>query len=170
MLIKNTKALTNNKEVLTDIDIHIENNIIDYIGKDYPHTDNDIYEGKDRLVVPGFYNTHCHVPMTLLRNLGSNLPLDRWLKEKIFPTESKLTEEYVYYGSLLGIAEMLRSGVVSFNDMYYHSQKICDSALESGIMANISMDGFAYDERLNIAGQLDKNQLYDFYNQYNNKK
>lgn len=75
--------------------------------------------GRGKLLMPAFYNAHAHVPMTLLRGRGDNLPLDRWLNEAIFPFEAHITEDATYHATLLGIAEMLRFGVVSFTDMYF---------------------------------------------------
>jgi len=169
MIIKNTNVLLENKGIVKNVDIHIKGDTIDYIKKSgsLVINDNDIFNGKDKLVMPGFVNTHCHVPMTLLRNLGQNLPLDKWLTEKIFPKEANLLEEHIYYGSLLGIAEMIKSGVTSFNDMYYFSDKICEAALVSGINANIALDGFAFDDNLNSKFSTTENQLRSFYENFN---
>ena len=57
--------------------------------------------------------------MTLLRGYAENLPLQRWLNEKVFPFEDKLGDEAAYYGTLVAIAEMLAAGTVSFSDMYF---------------------------------------------------
>ncbi|MDR0915738.1 MAG: amidohydrolase [Oscillospiraceae bacterium] len=107
---------------------------------DAPPSDyrGEIIDGTDRLLIPGFYNTHCHVPMTLLRGYGEGLPLQRWLNERVFPFEERLTDEDVYYGSLVGIAEMLASGCVSFTDMYDHCESIAQAVVETGIKANLS--------------------------------
>jgi 5-methylthioadenosine/S-adenosylhomocysteine deaminase len=76
--------------------------------------------------------------MTLLRGYGEGLPLDRWLTERVYPFEGRLTAEDVYWGTLVGVAEMLRSGVTSFTDMYDFCDSICRSVELSGIKANIS--------------------------------
>ena len=54
----------------------------------------------------GFYNVHSHAPMTLLRGYAENLPLQRWLGEKVFPFEDKIDDEAAYYGTQLSIAEI----------------------------------------------------------------
>ncbi len=100
---------------------------------------------KDRLMLPGFVNAHCHVPMTLLRGYAEELPLQRWLEEKIFPAEDRLFPRAVYCGSLLGIAEMLASGVTSFSDMYYFCEDIAKAVLDSGIKANLSRSTVCFD-------------------------
>ena len=98
----------------------------------------EVYDGRGKLALPGFYNLHSHVPMTLLRGYGEGLPLKTWLFERIFPFEALLTEEDCYWGSLLGIAEMLASGTVSFSDMYLLTPGIAKAVTESGIKANLS--------------------------------
>ena len=81
------------------------------------------------LALPGFINTHCHVAMTLMRSLGSGLPLSSWLNRVVFPAEKKLTPQYVKAGALLGIAEMLKNGITSFSDMYYFCDAIGEAVL-----------------------------------------
>lgn len=112
---------------------------IRYLGTDKPpEAARRTIDGSHRLLLPGFVNTHCHVPMTLLRGYGEGLRLQDWLYTRIFPFEGKLTGDDVYYASLLGIAEMLRSGVSSFTDMYFECDRIIEACTESGIKANIA--------------------------------
>lgn len=86
---------------------------------------------------PAFYNLHTHIPMSLLRGWGEGLPLQRWLEEKMFPFEATLTEEEAYWGTLLSIAELLRSGCCAFTDMYFLDKAIVKACQESGIKANL---------------------------------
>ena len=79
----------------------------------------EICDGDLKLLMPAFYNTHCHVPMTLLRGYGEGLPLQRWLNEKIFPFEAKFLPPEKYAGAALGSLELLKSGCVSISDMYF---------------------------------------------------
>ncbi|HZW97760.1 MAG: amidohydrolase family protein [Clostridiaceae bacterium] len=104
----------------------------------HPVSVTEVYDGSGKVLLPGLYNMHCHVPMTLLRGYGEGLPLKRWLREKIRPFEALLDAEDIYWGSLLGIYEMLASGVVSFSDMYMRLEGIFRAVLESGIKANIT--------------------------------
>lgn len=94
--------------------------------------------GTGTLLLPGFYNIHSHVPMTLLRGYGEGLPLSEWLFGKMIPFEQKLSDEDCYWGALAGIAEMIASGTVSFTDMYMHMPGIVRAVEESGIKANLS--------------------------------
>ena len=76
--------------------------------------------------------------MTLLRGYADDMPLMPWLQERIWPLEMKLVEEDVYWGTLLGIAEMIRGGVTCFNDMYHYFEATARAVVESGIRANVS--------------------------------
>ncbi|MBN2875973.1 MAG: amidohydrolase [Spirochaetales bacterium] len=122
---------------------------IDYIGVDRPTAtyDEEITLG-GHLLMPGLYNMHTHTPMTLLRGLGSGLTLDRWLREAIFPVEDRLTPDDIRVGTELALLEMLASGVVSFNDMYYMPEITADAVLSAGMKANLNRPivGFDKDE------------------------
>lgn len=103
-----------------------------------PRPDEIVYDGHEKLLVPGFADAHCHVPMVLLRGYGEGLPLQRWLEERVFPFEALLSDEDCYWGALLGIAELLASGCTTFSDMYMHLPGIIRAVEESGIKANLA--------------------------------
>jgi 5-methylthioadenosine/S-adenosylhomocysteine deaminase len=140
ILIHNITALTLiDKSVRKNISIAIEKGHISKIAPQIdPEGFDTVIDGNRKLIMPGFVNAHTHVPMVLLRGLGDDLPLQRWLEEAIWPTEAKLTDEAVYWGTLLGIAEMIRSGTTSFNDMYFYCDAIARAVLESGMRARLS--------------------------------
>jgi 5-methylthioadenosine/S-adenosylhomocysteine deaminase len=72
-------------------------------------------------LTPGFVNAHTHAAMTLLRGIGDDLPLMRWLTERIWPLEKALVSpEFVYDGGRLAALEMLRSGTTCASDMYFY--------------------------------------------------
>ncbi len=88
------------------------------------------------IVAPGFINCHVHVPMSIFRGLGDDLPLEKWLHEVIFPAEAKwINRETVYLGSLLSISEMLLSGVTTFCDGYFFEEQVAKAAVSCGIRA-----------------------------------
>lgn len=90
-------------------------------------------DGTRFAILPPFYNMHGHAAMTLLRGIDDDLPLDRWLRECIWPREGKLTPEDVYAGSRLAILEMIKTGTVFFNDMYFLQTQTARAAEEMGI-------------------------------------
>ena len=147
MLFSNCSILRPNGEILENAYLQVTDDKITYIGTKKPTRHIGIvYDYTNKLLLPGFINTHCHVPMTLLRSVGADLPLDRWLNEKIFPLEDKLNKDWAFSGTLLGIAEMLRSGVTSFSDMYFFGESRANAVLESGINANLCMGILCFDD------------------------
>ncbi len=84
------------------------------------------------LLMPGLVNSHAHTPMVLMRSAGDGLPLQRWLTEAVWPREAKLTPEDVWWGQTLGSIEMLRAGVTTTLENYFHEETILDAALITG--------------------------------------
>lgn len=139
MLFRNITLIDSDYQVRTGLNVLVRGKKIAYMGEDLPPVSGeDVYEGSGCLLLPGFFNMHCHVPMTLLRGYGEGLPLKRWLTEKMFPFEATLTADEIYWGAMLGIAELIAGGTVSFTDMYLNTDRIFDAVKESGIKANLS--------------------------------
>ena len=92
-----------------------------------------IIDGSRKAIIPGFVNAHAHSAMTLFRGVGEDVPLDQWLKERIWPYEAKLDEEMVYWGAKLACVEMIRTGTTTFNDMYWHLNGTLRAAEEMGM-------------------------------------
>ena len=110
----------------------------------------EVVECNGNLLIPAFYNTHCHAAMTLFRGYGEDLPLQRWLEERIFPAEEKLTHRAVYVATKWAIAEMLKSGIASFSDMYMFENAVGEAVLETGIKANLSRSIVSFDPDIDI--------------------
>lgn len=85
------------------------------------------------ILMPGMVDIHCHTPMVLLRGAGEGLPVDRWLREVMWPREAKLTAEDVRMGMLVGGAELLRNGITTSVEMYFHGQGVAEGADEVGL-------------------------------------
>jgi 5-methylthioadenosine/S-adenosylhomocysteine deaminase len=88
-----------------------------------------------RWLLPGFVNAHTHAPMTLLRGYADDLPLDRWLTERIWPLEAHLSDADIRAGTRLACAEMLAAGVTTFADMYVRMDAVADAVAEVGSRA-----------------------------------
>ena len=84
------------------------------------------------LLMPGLVNTHCHTPMLVLRGMGGDLPLMRWLQEVMWPAEGRLTAADVRVGMLAGCVEMLRSGTTTSVEMYFFTDAVVDAVLAAG--------------------------------------
>ena len=91
---------------------------------------------KGKVLMPGLINAHTHVPMTLLRGLADDLRLDVWLMGYMMPVEREfVSPEFVQLGTLLACAEQIRSGVTTFNDMYYFEEDVARAASQAGMRA-----------------------------------
>jgi 5-methylthioadenosine/S-adenosylhomocysteine deaminase len=99
---------------------------------------DEVVDAAGCIVMPGFFNAHSHSAMTLFRGYAEDLPLDRWLNERIFPIESALTPDDVYWGASLAAAEMIRGGTVGFADHYFHMDHVAQVAAESGLRASLA--------------------------------
>jgi 5-methylthioadenosine/S-adenosylhomocysteine deaminase len=84
------------------------------------------------LLMPGLVNAHSHSPMTLLRGQGEGLPLDRWLREVIWPREARIEAEDVFWGMSLAAAELLRFGVTTTVEMYFHDDLLAQAVDAAG--------------------------------------
>ena len=99
-------------------------------------TADKIVSGRGHMaVIPGFVNAHTHAAMTLLRGLGEESPLMEWLQTKIWPVEDKLTPEYIYWGTLGAMLEMLATGTTCFADMYFEMERVAEAVLGAGMKA-----------------------------------
>ncbi len=89
---------------------------------------------KGQYIMPGLVNAHTHVPMTLLRGLADDLRLDVWLMGYVMPTEREfVTPEFCRLGTGLACAEMIRSGITSFADMYYFEADVAKATADAGL-------------------------------------
>ena len=95
---------------------------------------------ENQLLIPGLINSHTHSPMSLMRGLADDLPLMDWLNNHIWPTEQKhISAEYVFDGSLLACAEMIRSGTTCFNDMYFFPEETARAVQQAGMRAKLGL-------------------------------
>lgn len=153
LLIKNVELLhTPNGDLYY---IAVEDNKITYVGKDMPENmqDAEIVDGKGKLATAGMVNTHGHVSMTLLRSYADDMELMDWLQNKIWPIEDKMNAQDIYWGAMLGIAEMLKGGTTCFADMYAFMENVARACAETGIRANIcrGLIGVAPDKDVKLA-------------------
>lgn len=141
ILIKNANIVTmdKNNSVFYNTDIVIHNNKIIKIGTVNEKSDFDkIIDAEDKIVMPGLINAHTHLSMSLLRNYSDDIEFWPWLTEKIWPIEDKIKAEDAYWASLLGIIEMIQSGITCFSDMYFFMEDTARAVCETGIRACLS--------------------------------
>lgn len=97
-----------------------------------------VIDAKGMVALPGFINCHTHAAMTLLRSYADDLPLMQWLSERIWPLENRLTGEDVYWGTMLCVLEMIKSGTTTFADMYFFMDDVAKAVRQSGMRASLS--------------------------------
>ena len=100
------------------------------------YSPEEIIDCQGKILMPGLINAHTHVPMTLLRGLADDLRLDVWLMGYMMPVEREfVSPEFVRLGTLLACAEQIRSGVTTFNDMYYFEEDVARATADAGMRA-----------------------------------
>ncbi|MBD3398337.1 amidohydrolase family protein, partial [Candidatus Micrarchaeota archaeon] len=91
------------------------------------------------LIMPGLINGHTHGAMSLLRGLADDLPLERWLNDYIFPTESRFVNpDFVNLGTRLACVEMALNGITTFADGYFFMEQSAQAAQDVGLRAVIA--------------------------------
>ncbi len=137
ILIKNAIIITQdeNRNVVRG-DILIDGNRISKVGVVNDSADT-IIDADGKAAMPGFINTHAHVAMSHLKAMLDDITLDKFL-ERTFKLDSERTEKGIYNSSLVGIAEMIDSGITSFHDLYYSEDVIAKAVRDSGIRGFLS--------------------------------
>ena len=149
ILIKNIAIVTQNKrrQIINRGAIVIESDIIEALGsnqtieKKYRRRAKKIIDGQGKIALPGLINAHTHLAMTLLRGYADDLPLEKWWFNHIYPAESKFTPKHVYWGSLLGTLEMIKSGTTCFTDFYYFQDQVAQASRRIGIRTVLGQAG-----------------------------
>ncbi|MFQ3660919.1 MAG: amidohydrolase [Chloroflexaceae bacterium] len=90
------------------------------------------------LAIPGLINCHAHTAMSLFRGVAEDVPIEAWFNEHIWPMETNLTAEDVYWGALLGIAEMIEAGVTCVADHYFSIEAVARAVEETGLRAHLA--------------------------------
>ena len=142
--IKNTVIIPMTEEnlIINGGEIHIEDSRIVFAGASGDAPPNwraeETIDAGGMVAMPGFVNCHTHAAMTLLRSYADDLPLMQWLEQRIWPLEEKLTGEDVYWGTMLCILELLKSGTTCFADMYFFMNDVARAVAKCGIRASLS--------------------------------
>ena len=139
ILFKNAKIL--NLDGIAKLDfgnVAIADNLITYVGKDIPNDNFDkIIDVGGNILMPGFVDTHCHSPMTILRSLKDDAKLDDWLFNNMIPAESKLTPKDMYWGEKLAVLEYLSAVITTIEEGYFFNDEICKALNECEFRARV---------------------------------
>lgn len=172
-LLKNGTVICFEQEkavVKKNCSIAVDGDTITYVGENPPADAYDtVRDMSAKIVFPGLYNCHTHSPMVLLRGVGSDLPLDKWLFGEVCPIEDNLTPEDISAGSYLALLEMLSCGTVSFSDMYFEPQTTADAVIAAGMKANISRPVQCFDPSENPKDSYRIKQSLELYDNYHGR-
>lgn len=151
-----------NDEIVNKSYLLVENNIIKGISSNIEEiSDYSIIMFNNSAIFPGLINTHNHLGMGIMRGFADDLPLMTWLNDYIWPTERKfLSGDFVYYSTLLSLAESIRSGVTCVNDMYFFANNAKMAIEKSGIRGYVGfgvLDNF--DKALKSADKFEESDL-----------
>lgn len=130
------------KENLITGDLAISDGRIAHVGK-IPSSfiADQIIDASSCIVMPAFVNAHTHLSMVLMRNYKDQGNLFQWLNE-IFPIEDKLNSDDIHAASIVGLAEMIKSGTVLFSDMYFFAYETARAVYQAGMKANLGFTFF----------------------------
>lgn len=171
ILFKNADILVkeDNFKVISNAYLAVDGDKISYVGTEKPMGEFDeIKDMNDKILMPGLINCHNHCPMVLLRGIGSDLPLQQWLFDTVFPIEDKLTAEEIKAGSELALLEMISGGTVSFSDMYFEPETTIRAVAESGMKANITRPVQSFDPNETPEQSYRMKEAIELYDRYNN--
>jgi len=157
ILFKNAKILDLDKACLEYGAVEVVDEIISRVGDFEWAQDYDrVINCKSNILMPGFVNTHCHTPMSLLRSINDDAPLDEWLFDNVLPAEGRLTPNDVYWGEYLGILEGVRAGITTIEEGYFHNDQVNRVVHESGIRARIGIGPAIQDNGISNVEYLEK--------------
>ena len=139
ILFKNANILNLDKKSGFDYGcVVVENDTIKFVGEFEPKDNYDkIIDVNGNILMPGFVDTHCHSPMTILRGIKDDAPLDEWLFENVIPCENKLTPQDIYWGEKLAVLEYVRAGITCIEEGYFCNDAILQALKECGMRARI---------------------------------
>lgn len=143
LLIKGATVITlNNKNQVFDGDVYVENGRIGALGDSLAGTKYkaaEVIDAHDRVLLPGFVQTHVHLCQTLFRGAADDLSLIDWLTRRVWPMEAAHTPESVYASARLGIAELIRGGTTCALTMetVHHTEAVFRAVEESGFRATV---------------------------------
>lgn len=156
-LFKNANIITHNGDIKNNLDVYVVEGKIQEIGENLTKNDCEIFDCTDKFITPGFVAMHAHSPMSIFKGIAEDVNIDDWFNKEIWPYESKMQDQDVYWGTKLACVEMLNNGITAFADHYFKSDIIAEACKECGIKADIAYTIFGFggncDEELKLAEQ-----------------
>lgn len=155
ILLKNSNVIDENGKFEKNLNIYIHNGKIEEISTESAKEDYESIDCTNFYITPGFVNLHTHSPMNIMKGIAEDISIENWFNEKIFPYESKLENEDVYWGAVVAAQEMINNGVTAFADHYFSQEAVYKAVEDTGIRGDIAPTIFGladdYEQQLNDA-------------------
>ncbi len=142
-LFKNANLIDHNGDVKTNQDLLVIDGKIAEIGENLV-VDGEIIDCTDKFITPGFVSMHCHTPMNIFKGIAEDVNIDDWFNKELWPYESKMQDEDIYWGAKLACAEMINNGITAFADHYFKGHLIAQACKETGIKGDIAWTIFGF--------------------------
>lgn len=124
---------------------------------------------KSHVLLPGLINAHGHAAMTLFRGYAEDTSLQSWLNDAIWPLEAKWVDDsFVRDGTRLAIAEMIRSGITCFADMYYYPEVVAEQVKQAGIRAQVAFPVIQFPNAWSASTEEGFHKGFDLHDSYRN--
>ena len=143
-LFKNANLINELGDVLTGKDMLISDGKIAEIGENLVCDDAQVIDCTDRFITPGFASMHNHSPMNIFKGIAEDVHIDDWFNRELWPYESKMQDEDIYWGAKLACAEMINNGITAFADHYFKGHLIAQACEETGIKGDIAWTIFGF--------------------------
>ena len=154
-------------ETLKGAFLGVDGDTICYIGSERPQEKYDTEKNMTgKLLMPGLINCHSHIAMTLMRGVGSGLPLQKWLFDTLFPIEDRLTPELITPAARYAMLELIAGGTTSFSDMYFFPWETLSAVRESGLRANLCRSVDCFDREQNAEDYFKVKQSIEMFEAY----
>lgn len=142
VLLKNASLIDEQGQCSTQRNVYISGGVIKAVREadkdDVSVAAAEIIDCSRYYVSPGIPNLHVHTAMNIFKGIAEDVTADAWFNEMIWPYESKMTDEDVYIGTMMGIAEMISNGVTVFADHYFGEEQVLKAVKETGIRGDLA--------------------------------
>lgn len=155
ILLKNGNVIDECGNLKNNLNIYISDGKIEKISDESELEDYEIIDCSNYFITPSFVNLHTHSPMNILKGIAEDISIDNWFNDKIFPYESMLEDEDVYWGAVIAAQEMINNGVTIFAEHYFSQESVYKAVVDTGIRGDIAPTIFGladdYNKQLNNA-------------------
>ena len=167
ILFQGAAVIGHDAAISSPCDILVEEGRIRKIAERICAPDAETVDCRGMYLSPGLPNLHTHSPMHILRGLAEDVSIEDWFNSQIWPYESKITEDDIYWGSMMACAEMIDHGVTAFADHYFSAPTVVQAAVRCGLRLDLAVTAFGLDVEKDIEDTLVLRERYQNNNMVN---